>query len=187
MANSMTCGSRSSSPFQTIVRARILLACLAAYVAACVGSFCGSACAQTAKTVTLRMLDSKTGILIASSSFLVRVNHMEAVHSNWVRQNDDGAGKLTLPSDAAEVSIHATYESATLTYVNCDSDKERGSPEHTASPDHWYSVEKIESAGVVAQNNCVGKKVPVKLQVVANPGEFVFFVRPMTTFEKFKE
>jgi hypothetical protein len=37
----------------------------------------------------------------------------------------------------------------------------------------------------VAPNNCVGKKIPEKLQVVAKPGEYVFFVRPMSSREHF--
>jgi len=45
----------------------------------------------------------------------------------------------------------------------------------------------ILSSGVVAPNNCVGKKVPEKLQVIAKPGEFVFFVRPLSSREKLQE
>jgi len=126
--------------------------------------------AQTEKTIAVRMLDGKTGILIATSSFLVRVNHQETEHA-----------------DAQELSIHATYEHAMLTYVNCDADKDRGSSEHAAGVDRWYAVEKILSSGVVAPNNCAGKKIPDKLQVVASPGEFVFFVRPMNSMEKMRE
>lgn len=148
---------------------------------------CASAQSPTPKTITVRMLDSKTGTLIATSNFLVRVNHLEAVHGDWARQNDDGTGKITLPSDAALLSIHATYESATLTYVNCDANKERASAEHAASPDHWYAVDAILSSGVVAPNGCAGKKISEKLQVVANPGEFVFFVRRMNSLERFHE
>ena len=160
-------------------RAMLSMMCLSALVA--------SAQAQAPKTITVRMLDSKTGVLIATSNFLVRVNHLEAIHGDWAHQNDDGTGKITLPADADLLSIHATYESATLTYVNCDADKDRASSEHAASPDHWYSVGAILTSGVVAPNNCAGKKIPEKLQVVANPGEFVFFVRPMNSRERFRE
>ena len=143
--------------------------------------------AEDSKTITVRMLDSKTGVLIATSNFLVRVNHLEAVHGDWAHQNEDGTGKVTLPADADLLSIHATYESATLTYVNCDADKDRASAEHAASPDHWYAVAAILASGVVAPNNCAVKKIPEKLQVVANPGEFVFFVRHMNSRERFRE
>lgn len=153
----------------------------------CMAAFCGVVPAQTDKTITVRMLDSRTGLLIASNSFLVRMNHLEAAHGDWVRKNEDGTGNLTLPADATVITIHATYESATQTYVNCDTNKDRGSADHAANPDRWYEVATILTSGVVATNDCVGKKVPEKLQVVAKPGEFVFFVRPMNSMERFKE
>jgi len=148
---------------------------------------CSSLSAQNEKTITVRMLDSRTGLLIASSNFLVRVNHLETVHGDWVHKNEDGTGALTVPPDADEISIHATYESATLIYANCDADKDHGSSDHAAKPDHWYSIASILTSGVVAPNDCVGKKVPERLQVVAKPGEFVFFVRQLNTAERFRD
>jgi hypothetical protein len=150
----------------------------------CAAAFCLSICAQSEKTVTVRMLDSRTGLLIATSNYLVRVNHQQEEHGNWIVKNEDGSGNLTLPADAELVSIHATYEDAMLIYANCDADKDRGSAEHAPSQDRWYPVATILSSGVVAPNNCIGKKVPEKLQVVAKPGEFVFFVRPLSAREK---
>ena len=155
----------------------VLLLCLAALGPA--------AHAQTEKSITIRMLDSKTGLLIATSNFLVRINHQEEVHGNWVKQGEDGAGSLTLPANAEVISIHATYDSATLIYVNCDADKDHGSANRAAAPDHWYPVADILTSGVVAPNGCVGKKVPERLQVIAKPGEFVFFVRPLNPREQF--
>jgi hypothetical protein len=148
---------------------------------------CGFLSAQTAKTITIRMLDSRTGLLIASSNYLIRINHQQTQHGDWVQKNEDGTGNLSLPADADVVSIHATYESATLIYANCDADKDHGSAEHAPLPDHWYSIATILASGVVAPNDCVGKKVPEKLQVVAKPGEFVFFVRPLKSMERFKD
>jgi hypothetical protein len=153
----------------------------------CFAALAAGAQSPAPKTITIRMLDSKTGTLIATSNFLVRVNHREEEHGDWARQAEDGAGKLMLPANANDLAVHATYESATLTYVNCDSDKDRASAEHAASLDRWYSVEQILASGVVAPNNCAGKKIPEKLQVVAEPGEFVFFVRPMNPRERFRE
>jgi hypothetical protein len=164
---------------RAVARFLLLLLCLAAS--------CGVLAAQDETIISLRMLDGKTGTLIATSSFLVRVNHEEEIHGNWVKQNEDGTGKLTLPHYATELSIHATYESATSIYVNCDSDKERPSAEHAVGIDHWYSVQSILTAGVVAPNNCAGKKIPERLQVVAKPGEFVFFVRPLNAREQMKD
>lgn len=153
----------------------------------CVAALCGAVPAQTDKTIIVRMVDSRTGLLIASNNFLVRMNHLDAVHGDWVRTNEDGTGNLTLPAEATVISIHATYDSATQLYINCDTNKDRGSADHAANPDHWYPVAAILTSGLVAPNDCVGKKVPEKLQVVAKPGEFVFFVRPMNSLERFKE
>jgi hypothetical protein len=150
----------------------------------CLAAICGSLHAQGDKTVTIRMLDSRTGILIASSDYLVRINQQETVHGNWVVKNEDGSGKLTLPADAATVSIRATYDSNTAMYVNCDAAKDTGSSEHAPGLDRWYKVSEILETGVVAPNGCAGKKIPDRLQVFAKPGEFVFFVRKMNAREQ---
>jgi hypothetical protein len=150
----------------------------------CLTAFCGYLHAQTQKTITVRMVDTKTGLLISSSNFLVRIDHRQEQHGDWVKINEDGTGNLTLPASADVISIHATYESATLIYANCDADKDHATAEHAPSPDRWYSVATILQFGIVAPNDCVGKKVPEKLQVVAKPGEFVFFVRPLKSMEK---
>jgi hypothetical protein len=154
---------------------------------ACVAMACVAAFAQTQNAITIRMVDGRTGMLIATSNFLVRVNHQQTEHADWVKQNEDGTGSLTLPADAEVVSIHASYDSATLIYANCDADKDRGSSEKAPAQDHWYPVAEILAKGLVAPNDCIGKKVPEKLQVVAKPGEFVFFVRRLNPRERLQE
>jgi hypothetical protein len=157
----------------------------------CIAAFSSLVCAQTAqpaqlgKIVTIRMIDSKTGILIPSSDYLVRIDRQEAIHGNWVVRNEDGSGKLTVPDDATTLSIRATYESTTLMYVNCDAEKDLGSSDHAPGLDRWYKIADIVASGVVAPNGCAGKKVPDKLQVIAKPGEFVFFVRKQNAKEQF--
>jgi hypothetical protein len=157
------------------------------YLVLCFAALCGSLSAQTGRTITVRMLDSKTGNLIATSQFLVRINHQETVHGNWVVKHEDGTGKLTVPDDASVLSIHATYESTTLVYVNCDASKDVGTADHAAGLDRWYKVADILASGVVAPNGCAGKKIPDKLQVVAQPGEFVFFVRKQNVKEQLQD
>ncbi len=139
------------------------------------------------QTITLRMLDSKTGRLIATTDYLVRINHQEEAHVNWVVQNENGSGKLTLPAEATAISVHAEYDSTMSTYMNCDADKNKGSAESAAGTDLWYSVADILAKGVIAPNGCVGKKVPERLQVTVKPGEFVFFVRKMNALEKYEK
>lgn len=138
--------------------------------------------AQT--VITLRMIDGRTGKPIPTNDFIVRINREKTPHNNWVAQNEDGTARVTLPAGAETVSIHATYESTTAAYINCDSDAAQAS---AAQADHWYSVADIASSGIVARNNCIGKKVPARLQVVANPGQFVFFVRKLSAKEQFEQ
>jgi hypothetical protein len=148
----------------------------------CMAVFCGCLGAQTEKTITIRMLDGKTGKLIETSNYLVRVDHEQTVHANWVVQNEDGTGKLTLPGGASAFSIHATYDSAMYIYVNCDSATRKANP-----ADHWYGVSEILTAGVVAPNGCRNPKDAAKIRPIAKPGEFVFFVRKLNALEQFAE
>jgi hypothetical protein len=139
------------------------------------------------RVITLRMIDGRTGRPIATSDFIVRINHQKVPHNNWIEENEDGTAKVTLPPDAETISIHATYESTTQTYVNCDSSASRSSTKQPGPLDHWYSVADILSSGTVAPNSCIGKKVPDKLQVVAEPGQFVFFVRKLNPKEQLEQ
>jgi hypothetical protein len=142
--------------------------------------------ANAPRVITLRMIDGRTGKPIVTGDFIVRINHEKTPHNNWVEENEDGTGKVTLPANAETISIHATYDSTTQTYVNCDSSAARTSASQPPPLDHWYSVADILSAGTVAQNNCIGKKVSDKLQVLAEPGQFVFYVRKLKPQEQFE-
>jgi hypothetical protein len=153
----------------------------------CITAFCAAVCAQSQKTITIRMLDGHTGKLIATSNLLVRVDHQPEGHADWFAHNDDGTSRITLPPGATLLSIRATYDSGTSYYVNCDASKDQGTSEHAAALDHWYKISEILSAGLIAPNNCIGAKIPGRLQVYANPGEFVFFVRKQNWREEMKE
>jgi hypothetical protein len=134
---------------------------------------CGANSAPSAdapKVITLRMIDGRTGKPIATNDFIVRINHQK-----------------TPPASAESISIHATYEASTLTYVNCDSSAAHNSTAQPGPMEHWYTVADILASGVVAPNNCIGKKVPDKLQVVAEPGQFIFFVRKLNPTEQFEQ
>jgi hypothetical protein len=129
-------------------------------------AICSSLPAQTEKTITIRMLDSRTGHLIVTSDFLVRINHEETAHGSWVKQNEDGSGRLILPEAANILSAQGKYDSGMTLYINCDSAKDKNSPVA-----RWYTVSDILTSGVVASNGCS------KRTAAAKPGEFVFFVR----------
>jgi hypothetical protein len=128
------------------------------------------------------MLDSKTGKLIVASNYLVRINHDQTVHANWVAQNDDGSGKLTLPRTAALLSIQGTYDTAEQIYLNCDAAGEKDK-----TGDHWYDLATILATGIAAPNGCVKPREAAKLKITVKPGEFIFFVRKRSMFEQTRE
>jgi hypothetical protein len=142
----------------------------------------GSICAQTGKTITLRVIDGKTGQPRAASGYLVRINHEETVHANWVIESEDGTGKLTLPENASLLSIQVAYDNSTQTYVNCDSASEKKNP-----IDRWYAIPEILTSGVVVPNGCVKPSAATKYKPGSKPGEFVIFVRRKTTVEQFRD
>ncbi len=149
--------------FRLTLRVPLLMLCVAALCAAFLAQ---TEHAQTARTITIRILDSKTARPIAATNYLVRINHQPAVHADWVHQNEDRSATLTVPADATVVSIQATYDSAMQIFVNCDSVLDKQNPQ-----DQWYSVSTILNSGVVAPNGCS------KMKETAHPGEFIFFVR----------
>jgi hypothetical protein len=129
------------------------------------------------------MLSNKTGKLIETSHFLIRVDREQTVHANWVTQNEDGTGKLTLPKSASLLLVQATFDSAELVYINCDSATGKGGP----PAERWYSIAEILSTGIAVPDSCRSAKQAAKLKTVAKPGELVFFVRQRNWEEEFKE
>jgi hypothetical protein len=122
--------------------------------------------AQSSTSISIRLLDGKTGLSVKASNFLVRVDHNDAVHPEWVKISDDGTVIVTLPADAKEISVKATYSMGMDTYVNCDAAKESDKERNI-----WYSVSTILSTGFVAPDECA------KTAFKPKPGEFLFFVR----------
>jgi hypothetical protein len=128
------------------------------------------------------MLDGKTGKLIVASNYLVRVNHDQTIHANWVAQNEDGSGKLTLPQTAALLTIQGTYDSAEEIYFNCDA---AGEKDKISA--HWYDLATILATGIAAPDGCVKPREAAKLKIAAKPSEFIFFVRKKNMFEQVQE
>ena len=127
---------------------------------------CAYLLAQGGNTFTLKLMEGKDGAPITPSNFVVRVDHQNAAHIEWVRMNDDGTAVVTIPADAKLISVEATYDRSMETYVNCEAAKEK---DRYAA--HWYSIADIVKAGTVTPNECG------KTRVSAKPGEFIFFVR----------
>ena len=133
---------------------------------------CQTVSAQATTTITVRILDGKSGERITPTGLLIRIDHQSSAHNEWVHQNEDGTAQLTLPNEASVLMIRATYDSSTEIYLNCDGVKRY----ETASP-RWYSVAEIAAKGLVAQNGCIDQTHEDKLKTTANPGEFVLYVR----------
>ena len=143
---------------------------------ACVTVFCVSLHAQTVNTISIRLLDGKTGLPVKASNFLPKVDHHDTEHSEWVHMNDDGTVIVTLPADAKELSLKATYNGSMDTFINCDAAKESD-----RERDIWYPISDIVKSGMVAPNECS------KTNYTAKPGEFVFFVRKRDWRDKQEE
>ncbi len=134
---------------------------------------------QTSRTVTLRLLDGKTGRVASSSGVFVLANHQPTVHGEWVKQNEDGTSAIKVPKDASVLLIRATYDDSSEYFVNCASPKQSDTPAEL-----WYAVADIMATGVIAPNGCIKPKALEKLQVTAKPGELVLFVRKLNWREQ---
>jgi hypothetical protein len=151
------------------IRALTRLTIVAAFTAAFVCVFCVTLNAQTAPTVStisIRMLDGRTGLPVKASNYLVRVDHHDTYHPDWVSINDDGTVIVTVPADAKVISVKATYGMGMDMFVNCDAAKESDKERNI-----WYSIATILSTGIVAPDECD------KTAFKPKPGEFTFFVR----------
>ncbi len=133
---------------------------------ACLSALCASLYAQAPNTISIRLLDGKTGLPVKASNFLVRADHRDTVHNEWVKINDDGSVIVTLPANAKQFSIKATYDMGMDTFINCDAARETDKERNI-----WYPISVILKSGVVAPDECG------KTDFVSKPGEFIFFVR----------
>lgn len=133
---------------------------------ALVAALCAGLHAQSSTSISIRLLDGKTGLPVKASNFLVRADHNDTVHPEWVKINDDGTVIVTIPGDTKEISVKATYDMGMDTYINCDAAKESDKERNI-----WYSVATILSTGIVAPDECA------KTAFKPKPGEFLFFVR----------
>ncbi len=132
----------------------------------CVTVLVASLHAQDWTPISIRLLDGKTGLPVKASNFLVRVDHHDTLHPEWVKIDDDGTVIVTLPPDAKEFSVKATYNDGMDTYVNCDAAKESDKERNI-----WYSIATVLKTGIVAPDECARTAFKPK------PGEFLFFVR----------
>lgn len=130
------------------------------------------AAAPGMRTITVRVLDARTGKPVSPSNLLVRIDEQSPIHLEWVKQNDDATGMITLPDSARLVSVEATYDNSMEIYVNCDT-----APEAYPGERRWYSIQTILNAGLAGDDGCVKPKKRAEMKTTATPGELIFFVR----------
>ncbi|MGO9438095.1 MAG: hypothetical protein ACLPH3_07190 [Terracidiphilus sp.] len=146
---------------------------------ACMGAFAGLLQAQTAKVITIKVRDGKTGEVIDPSNVHVRFNHQQEASGNWMDQKDDGTIEVKLPQDAKTIAVRATYQNSTEYFVNCDAAKQKNS-----FAENWYPVTDVLMFGLAIPNDCVKPKDAGKVQREVKPGEFILFVRKMNWKEQ---
>jgi hypothetical protein len=143
-------------------------------------ALCGVLHAEPSKTITLKIFDGKTGHPLMPTGYQIRVDRQQAVHNDWVKQNEDGSAELTVPADAHEISVHLAYDNSMEIYINCDAQKNEFG-------DVWYLVPRIISDGMVMANGCGKAKANDKFKTTAAPGELIMFVREKNWKEKAKD
>jgi hypothetical protein len=135
---------------------------------------CAPLCAQDdTKTITVQLRDGRTGAPITPSNLLLRVDRHDTLHIEWVKIGDNGTITVTVPGDAKEFSLQATYGDGMETYINCDVAKQNDKERLV-----WYSIDLIEKSGEAAPNECG------KTQYKTKPGEFIYFVRKRSAFDR---
>jgi hypothetical protein len=132
----------------------------------------GAALAQTGKSITLRVLNGKSGEKVTPDNIQVRFKSNGKIQTTWVKQDDDGDAEVAIPEGATAISFKATYDNSMAYYINCDVARQK----ETRS-ESWYPIADIFSGGIKIPNECIKEKDADKVKVDVKPGEFVLFVR----------
>ena len=128
--------------------------------------------AQQGNTITVRILDGKTGTNADASNVLVQFDHRKETSSDWQHQNDDGSIEVRVPADAKVIAVHATYDNAMEYYINCDVAKQKNS-----SAESWYPIADILKSGIIIPNDCVKQKDADQIRIDPQKGVLVVYVR----------
>ncbi len=131
------------------------------------------AAAQAGPTVTIRILDGKTGEPINPTNLLIRVDHRDEPYNEGLKLNGADPATAVLPPGATLLSVQGAYSESMDIYVNCDADLGK-----SEGPLKWYSIADILKTGMVAPDQCYKGRYATKMHITVKPGEFVFFVRP---------
>jgi hypothetical protein len=131
---------------------------------------CMATQSRAQKTITVRVLDGRSGEKITPNNIEVHINRKLANHVEFVKMNDDGTAELTLPADATSFALRATYANSMDYYVNCDVARQKDTSVET-----WFPVDDALKDGIVMQDEC--RKSKDMQPASAKPGELVLYVR----------
>lgn len=140
--------------------------------ALCVPLICAQQSQRQPRTITLIMVDGKTGRTMIPDNFVIRFDHRDAIRNETLTLNDDGTGKLKLPADAKLISVQGAYHNNIDLYINCDAGMEKDT-----STLHWYPISDILSNGLSTPNECFKGKYAKTTAIPPVPGELIFYVR----------
>lgn len=138
----------------------------------CITFLCAQQPQRQPRTITIIMVDGKTGKTMTPDNFVIRFNHLNAIRNDTLTLNDDGTGKVKLPADANLISVQGAYHNNIDIYVNCDAGLEKDT-----STLHWYPIADILSNGLSAPNECYKGKYAKTAAIPPARGEFIFYVR----------
>jgi len=61
------------------------------------------------KTITILIYDGKTGRPLIPDNYVIRIDHLDAVHNEWLTLKDDGTGIVAVPSGAPFLGVQGAY------------------------------------------------------------------------------
>jgi hypothetical protein len=149
---------------------------------ACALLFSSLAAAQSGPTITIRILDGKTGEPINPTNLLIRVDHKDEPYNEGLKLNGADPATAVLPPSATLLSVQGAYSESMDLYVNCDADMGK-----SEGPLRWYLIADILKTGMVAPDQCYKGRYAGRMHITVKPGEFVFFVRTHNWHELLSE
>ena len=156
-------------------RSSLQFACVPVIVCAAFAAvFFSHASAQERKTITIIMVDGKTGKPIKPDNYIIRFDYHDATRNEVLRLDDEGVGTVYLPVESKMIAVQGTYHASMNIYVNCDAAMQKD-----ISTVHWYNLADILKTGTVTPNECFKGKFAAATRLEPKPGTFVFYVRPV--------
>ena len=135
---------------------------------------CASLSAQPLINITVRVLDSRNGQPITHASVQALIDRADPGKFVWGHTDEAGIPYVEFDAKISVIAIHAD-PLGTFKYATCDA--QHGWFFQTS----WYAVSEILKTGIVAgANNCNRRSA------VAQPGEFIVFLRPLHWWEKLR-